>query len=227
MVDLAWDTHAPVRGQAELIEVELVLLSPDADGLSDTSEAPRLFAMEDQLALGMAAGINGWYVGRVTARGKRVFYFYGPTSLDRERVVEETLIDFPEYEWQVRHQYDPGWKVFRELLMPSEEEAHLIRNRRALDELSRKGDELQLPRPITHKLMFRSRADVDIFLKKSGTNQLSKDISQHSEGWILTLTKHGSVVRSELDELAWSYAQVARTCKGQYWGWTSEVVQLG
>lgn len=225
MVDLAWEEHAPVKAHPELIEVNIPLLSPDDDGLSDTTEAPRLFALEDQLAAGISSGINGWYVGRMTGKGKRVFYFYAPTSLDARRVVERTLEDFPEYNWVVTHQFDPHWKLYQELLVPSEEEAHLIRNRRALDELVRRGDKLSKDRPITHQFRFQQQAHLDYFLKKSGIGNRDKiDIREENTGLILKTTRRGSIERSKLDETTWDFAQLAKGFKGQYLGWRSEVV---
>lgn len=225
MVDLAWEAHAPVKAHPELIEVTIPLLSPDDDGLSDTSEAPRLFALEDQLAAGISAGINGWYVGRMTGKGKRIFYFYAPTSLDARREVGKTLEDFPEYNYDVTHQYDPNWKLYCELLVPSEEEAHLIRNRRALDELARRGDALDRKRPIAHQFKFQHRANLDYFLKKSGIGGRDKiDIQEEGSTLLLQITRRGTMERSTLDETTWDFAQLAKSFKGQYLGWRSEVI---
>ncbi len=225
MVDLAWEPHAPIVAHAELFEVTLSLLSPDEDGLSDTSEAPRLFALEDRLAAGVAAGLNGWYVGRMTGKGTRVFYFYAPTSLDADKVVGRTLQNFPEYEWKMHHQHDPQWKLYRELLVPSEEEAHLIKNRRALDELNHWGDQHQVERPVIHQFRFDKQKNLDLFLRKIGLqHQAQREISRDNGDLLLKVEKTGTVIRSELDEITWDFAQIAKACRGQYLGWRSEVV---
>lgn len=225
MVDLAWQPHAPVNAHPELIEVNLPLLSPDEDGLSDPSEAPRLFALEDQLAFGMSSHLNGWYVGRMTGKGKRIFYFYASTSMDVQREVNLILEDFPEYNWVVNHQYDPEWKLYRELLVPSEEEAHLIKNRRALDELARRGDRLQRPRPITHQFRFEAETQVSSFLQQAGLNR-EKEVSVWTteEGIQVSFTRESGVERHILDEVTWDFAQLSRKSGGSYLGWRSEVI---
>ncbi|MDP5172276.1 MAG: DUF695 domain-containing protein [Bacteroidia bacterium] len=227
MVDLAWEEFAPVRGHAELVEVELLLLSPDGDGLSDTSEAPRLFAMEDQLAAGMAKSLNAWYVGRLTGKGKRVFYFYTPTSMDISHAVDATLEDFPEYNWLVKHQYDPEWTLYRELLLPSEEEAHLIRNRRAFDELARRGDTFSARRPVNHQFTFPTQKQAESFLKKAGMGSIAYQTEPKDSGTTLTFSTTHAMMRAELDEITWDFAQLAKSCKGSYLGWRSEVVTFG
>lgn len=226
MVDLAWEPHAPVRGHAELVEVEFALLSPDADGLSDTSEAPRLFALEDQLATAMSEDLNALYVGRLTGKGRRVFYFYAPTTLRVESLLGHTMQDYPEYLWFIRYQHDPAWKMFFELLLPSEEEAHLIKNRRALDELAQRGDQLQMKRPLVHQFTFPGEKQVQSFLKKAAKSPKEGKVSEEKGHWALCLTTQSSMLRQELDEQTWTFAQQAKAAGGTYLGWKTDIVKV-
>lgn len=225
MVDLAWHPHAPVRQYPVLLEVDVSLLIPDEDGLSDPREAQRLFALEDQLAVGMSANLNGWYVGRMTRKGKRIFYFYAPTSTDVQQEVHKILGNFLEYNWMVIHQYDPQWILYRELLVPSEEEAHLIKNRRALDELVRRGDRLKRPRPITHQFQFESEHQVSVFLQQVGLHrEQDASVRINEEGIQVSFIRESGIERHFLDGITWEFAQLGRKCGGSYLGWRSEVI---
>ncbi|GJD93177.1 hypothetical protein OCOJLMKI_0367 [Methylobacterium iners] len=79
--------------------------------MSSEEEFKDLIALENHLIVRPHAD-EAIYVGRLTARGSRVFYFYtaDPGSLARD--VKAAMEQHPAYQYQINSHADPEWSAY-------------------------------------------------------------------------------------------------------------------
>ncbi len=146
-MDLAPDVRRPV-----LITVRVALRRPRPDGLNALQESATLQRLEDLLVERMARS-EGRYVGRVTHAGSREFCFYAADQQGVARQVQAAL-DEGGYRGALLPLPDPKWDHYRRFLWPERDQMQAIVDRRMVQSLGRKGDSLQLARPVTHWVAF-------------------------------------------------------------------------
>jgi hypothetical protein len=97
--------------------------------MSTDDEFDDLIALEDDLVAGLH-GQDALYVGRLTARGTRVFYFYArETGLVAGRasaVIERHVA----YRAQLAERPDASWSTYFDFLYPPPDTLERIQNRR-------------------------------------------------------------------------------------------------
>lgn len=163
-VDLGIESQIPDAARPWLVRTRVRLAQPGADGLSQESESPPLYALEDRLFEALATPFRARYVGRITTAGRRDFFYYSPVAEPARAAAEAAARAVSGYTPDSTLEEDPGWTVYRDLLLPGPLDRQLLATRELVEQLSRAGDDLSLPRPITHVAAFPSPDSRDQFL---------------------------------------------------------------
>ena len=85
-VDLGISKDAPIRSQATMGYLRVLMLRPREDGLSSRDEFDDLIALEDHVTAKVIENGAAVFVGRNTSSGNRDFYFYVADSANFEKV---------------------------------------------------------------------------------------------------------------------------------------------
>jgi hypothetical protein len=138
-VDLGLKKLAPMRDNPFVIMLRLKLNNPNADGMPQGGDLDQLVKLEDKL-VEMLARQNGMlFAGRFTQRGLREFYFYGPDTLGYLKAINESMIEFPAFEFLCLAKNDQQWENYLTVLYPSGPDKLRIDSRRRLGEMARVG----------------------------------------------------------------------------------------
>lgn len=225
-VDLGIYSRIPDRKRSILLRVRLQMQVPREDGLSSSDEFEILRRLEDRFTTELKRRTKAVYVGRTTSSGYREFCFYSPRPIERCEIVE-ALASFPEYNFDCSSTDDPNWRHYLEVLYPSDEEMQTIKNNRVLDVLEEHGDNLKLPRPVTHWSFFKTDADRHAFL--SSTLELGFSIHYlHEEGpddtpFVACLERTDHVDYEAINSVVLELLRLTEDHHGIYDGWETQV----
>jgi hypothetical protein len=128
-LDLGIAAAAPLPGHDYSIRISAALTQPAENGMSTDAEFDALIALEDDLVARLH-GENAIYVGRVTTRGARIFYFYAADADLLVRDASAAMEGHPAYPPGIGSQPDGDWSTYFDFLYPSPEAYQRIRNRR-------------------------------------------------------------------------------------------------
>jgi hypothetical protein len=117
-VDLALSAVAPLPTKPKLTWLWIRLNKPREDGLSSDDEFESLCDFEDDLEASITKSTSCMYVGRVTTKGRREFYFYVDNQFDLTREVDDVLEQHSTYDFQVGEKQDASWTHFLLTLLP-------------------------------------------------------------------------------------------------------------
>jgi hypothetical protein len=227
-VDLALREHGPEPARPWLVQVEVAMQSPRADGLGDEGESTALYALEDDLFSALARSAQARYVGRVTSEGRRVHFYYAPSDENLSEIVAEVLARHPAYPGTTTVRHDPYWDEYRERLAPNLVEYQSVLTRRTVESARDAGDELNRPRPIHHWLDFPSAQSREQFLAQvrgQGFAITEPDLEEaHSPELPYTaqLSRQDTLQLEFLDGLVTDLVIRGEDSGGQYRGWASE-----
>lgn len=128
-LDLAPAKFAPVPSHHHSTMVSVAMLRARENGMSSDDEFDDLVALEDDLEA--RAHANGAiYVGRLTTRGRRIFYLYSCDPKDAEAAVMDVMGRHSSYVLEVTHRPDPVWSTYFDFLYPSAADYQKMMNRR-------------------------------------------------------------------------------------------------
>jgi uncharacterized protein (TIGR01619 family) len=218
-------------GLPELLVVVIPLVAPDpAHGMSSKSEFQTLVALEDALIRALEP-ISARPVGRITSNGRRLFFFYAPRTAEPD--LSALKSQFPAYKFAVGWQNDPAWKGYSGMLCPNEEEMQSIQNHAVLEALKKGGDNLSLPRDITHWSYFSEPAARDAFVDQiaaagyrvTRTDEVAPQNPGGSRRFAATYAKEGRVDPNSIDALTLELFHLAKRYGGQYDGWETQVMK--
>jgi hypothetical protein len=128
-LDLGIAATAPVVGLEASVRISVPLRVPAKNGMSTDEEFDDLIALEDHLVARLH-GSDALYVGRLTTRGSRVFYFYASDEGALVQSANTAMLEKPAYAAQVGSEQDPDWSTYFKFLHPSPEELQSLQNRR-------------------------------------------------------------------------------------------------
>lgn len=187
--------------------------------LSDADDAPRL-------------------VGSISTASSAEWFIYSETPCADE-LQRAITTQFPELKVHAHAEHDPEWSVFREFLMPSQVERHLIKTRRTFEALRSRGFHSDSGVTIHHTVWFNSGEDRKDFAKSlQGSEYYTHfpelDDTQLEAFEILSPPSddpdveiaHGVMVEhyerfelNNLDEAVQFIFRRATRCGGEYEGW--------
>ncbi|MGE5195217.1 MAG: DUF695 domain-containing protein [Deltaproteobacteria bacterium] len=229
-VDLGQAESAPEAHRPHLLRVSVKLQAARADGLSDDEETETLYAIEDQLFAGIGRGVRARYVGRITTRGNRDYFYYGQSAEGFPDAVARALAGFPQYKYGYADVSDPEWEIYFGLLHPEPLDMQTIQNRRVVDQLAAGGDDLSQPRDVDHWLYFPSEHSRDQFIAQVENEgfRAEKFVAEKPDaefGFGLRLIRSDRVRLDLIDPLAIDLFIRAEACGGEYDGWGCPVVR--
>ena len=143
IVDLGLATVAPQQERPFVVIIRTKILQPEPNGQPGKTESVRLDEMENMLVEQLSSKIGAVYTGRYTQRRLREFYFYALDTLDYFFAIKSALAGFTEYQWLTQAKEDKKWTNYFTVLYPPPIEYEKIQNRRLVDLLKGKGDELK------------------------------------------------------------------------------------
>lgn len=128
-LDLDIAAAAPLAEHSHCVRISVALRQPAQNGMSTDEEFDDLIALEDDL-IAQLEGADVIYVGRLTARGSRLFYFYCTNAELLARDASAAMHRHPAYQHEISGRADPNWSTYFDLLYPSPETYQRMQNRR-------------------------------------------------------------------------------------------------
>lgn len=128
-LDLGIAVAAPVAEHDHAVRISVALRQAAENGMSTDEEFDDLIALEDDLVARLH-GDNALYVGRLTSRGSRVFYFYAADDELLVRNATSAMQQHPAYQYEIGGRSEPDWSTYFDFLYPSPETYQRIQNRR-------------------------------------------------------------------------------------------------
>jgi uncharacterized protein (TIGR01619 family) len=226
-VNLGLREEVPILSKTWLLWTWVYFQSPRADGLSDSSEAPTLFKIEDALDLDIARTCRAIPCGRITTEGRREFYFYGETADGFGEAVKTALAGFDGYRFDIGEQEDPLWEQYLDVLYPSPEDLERIKNRDVLEVLAEKGDVLTAARDVQHWLYFRSEQSRALFREVAANAGFRIVSESHAKGDMpfgISVARTQPVKQELIDATVIELLKLAQRFEGEYDGWETPIV---
>jgi uncharacterized protein (TIGR01619 family) len=231
-VDLGQAGSSPEPQRPHLLRVSVRLQVAREDGLSDDEETETLYSIEDGLFAEIGHGLRARYVGRVTSQGRRDYFYYGASAKGFPEAVARVFAGFPQYEYACGDGDDPEWEIYFNLLHPGALDMQTIQNRRVVDQLTTRGDDLSQARDVDHWLYFPSEHSRDQFIAQVEseafrTEKFAAEKPDAEFGFGLRLIRSDRVNLDSIDPLAIDLFIRAEACGGEYEGWGCPVVRSG
>jgi hypothetical protein len=130
-VDLAKSAVAPLPTRPKLVWLWIRLNQPRQDGLSSDAEFQSLCDFEDDLEASIEQSGACVYVGRITTKGRREFYFYAEEKFDLNAGIAGVLAKHSTYAFQKGEKLDASWDHFLQTLLPGPNGLDQIAQRKA------------------------------------------------------------------------------------------------
>lgn len=228
MVNLGANRYAPLSEKPWLLWVWVQMRAPRDDGLSSEGEAPKLYEIENALS-GSLSESGAELVGRITGDNRREFYFYSPDPGSLEMALDGARHAFPDYLFECGTRNDPDWRQYHAVLYPSDVEMQRIQNRRVVNELEERGDDLSIPRIVDHTIYFKSPADRRAFASAAVaagfTVQSESDFGpeEAARRYFLNLVRADPATLEHIDEVVLQLVELAQRYDADYDGWGCEV----
>jgi uncharacterized protein (TIGR01619 family) len=228
-IDLGLVEIAPIEEMPHLICVTLRMNDPDDDGLSTPTEQRALVRIENKLVRSLKDEHDIIYVGRLTADGKRSFYFYASETAHIEKTISETLVGYPEHHYDFEIKDDSEWDCYFSCVYPEFNELEYILSRRTIDLLEDCDDDLTMGKEVNHWIYFKSKKDREKFIERvteKGFKIESTDtIPQYDKKfkYSLIISRIDDMERDVADDLTISLWSLADELGGRYDGWEASV----
>lgn len=229
-VDLQLELFAPHEELPYVNSLRVAARGEDDEPSVDVFPAKKGHKIENRLFVPLAerGGHNAVLVGSIATLASAEWFVYSAEPC-AERLAEAVSEQFPHLKVEARAQHDPRWSVYREFLLPSQLERHLIRNRRQVRELAERGESSGKPRPVDHTLWFSSTDDRTAFAESIAGEGFAlhypdEDVLVDAgEGddveYGLTISREDTVGVDTMDELVrWLFKEAMRF-GGEYEGW--------
>lgn len=169
------------------------------------------------------------YVGRLVVKGSFFLHFYSDEAEPATKRVRELAACFHDRQEIMATREEPDWSTYREILSPSIEQWQEIMDRSVIDNLTRSGDNLTMPRPVDHYFYFKTPQGREIVAEKLAgqgfqvRRENERDTGEHR--WPLLAQKEHHVRPGEITELTVSLLHLASEHDGTYDGWGCVIVK--
>lgn len=212
----------PVKQYPYLVYVFVMLKDPDSAGMTRNDENQVLLELEKKLLNSLGSIYGACYIGRVTADGKRDFYFYcrkgGPKI---EEVLQDIMSAYSDYQYTCGQVMDEDWGFYYHNLytnlLPQEENIQ--------------GNVATIPREIDHILRFPTVESRYLFIyqaKRLGFIVRSQRFfaSNDEFPYELMISHIDYGYYEAVDEVARKLSGIARKLRGVYIRWNIIEPQL-
>jgi hypothetical protein len=231
LVDLSLKRAAPLHNLPYVVVTGVMCKDCEPDGMPVKSEFPKLYIMSDTVKAKMDKLVENRMVGTFTYHCDRLDYYYvADTSRIRERLTRLYQVYFPAYKPYIIIKTDRDWKVYKDILYPSEENEERMENEKVVIKLAEGGDHLELDRPVTHWLNFTSEKDRNCFMTYAGTQRFVLEtyekMLETEKLYKLKIIRPDLVDLNSITKITLTLRQQAKKCNGFYEGWEAPIVKL-
>lgn len=211
--------------------VALKIIPTENDYESDFPHGPhfeKYYEIEDIIKENISSELQV-FSGRITnTQHHTVKYYYTTQAGVFDGLIESLREQFDEFDFDLAQQPDPEWKVFQEMLYPTEAEWQGIADQSVLENLKSHGDDLTQPRMIGHYIYFEREADLDqvaSMLKEDGYEIVSKNNpSDDIELWGLSFRRVDHVGNGQITQVSVKLMNLVKQYNGEYDGWGCNVI---
>jgi uncharacterized protein (TIGR01619 family) len=228
-MDFGLKDIAPIENLSLAYWITIPMINPRPDGLSSSEESEKLFEIEDGLLKALSGKINFKYVGRLTNHSKRFFYFYVSDTVLIDKLVSDYMVKYSDYNFELDYKEDKDWGIYLDFLYPSPKEYQSLMNRRVIDNLEKKGDNLTKSREVDHWIYFKTDKDRKLFLDKIESEGFTVVDKRHDKEWgeysfSLQIKRIDNVDWSSVDDYVLYLWQIASETNGDYDGWETQII---
>jgi hypothetical protein len=218
-VNLSLFDIAPIQTLSMFCGLEVKLKYPHPEhGMTTSEEFQILSDMEDMIGENQTGRLR--YVARQTGDRKRKFYFYVGSQGDFKSLIDRLHQAFPDYETSNFSFDDVEWRTYFDDLYPNAMAMNEITNRAVYDRLEESGDDLSIPRPIDHFVIFTDAKRAKEFEKI--VKQKGFTVEVDTKGLLkktVELHLQRVDIPSSLDPITFELEQLAESLGGTYDGW--------
>jgi uncharacterized protein (TIGR01619 family) len=227
-LDLGLNQIAPVDKMPNFFYVSLKMNDPREDGLSSNREYETLLQIEDTLVNSLKSKHDIIYVGRLTSDGTRDLYFYTSDTLLIEKTISESLVQFPNYEYDFEIKDNKDWSYYLNFIYPNPRQLQSVLNRRVVENLEKNGDKLTQPREVNHWIYFRTTEGREKYIEhvqEKGFKIEDIDNADHERGfkYKLRISRVDNVGHQDVDDYVLYLWELANQLDGDYDGWETSV----
>ncbi len=226
-VNLGLRGEVPIASKPWLLWTWVYFQTPRTDGLSDSTEAPTLYKIEDALNACVSHACRAVPCGRITTEGRREFYFYAETDNGFRQAVEAARNGFEGYRFDIGSQEDSLWEHYLNCLYPSPEGLQRIANVDLLDVLLNRGDVLTAAREVQHWMYFPSKSSRVLFRDAAaavGYRIVSEPSSKGKLPFGIVVARTQSIEQASIDRTVIELLHLSQRFDGEYDGWETPVV---
>ncbi len=203
--------------------IKVRLKKPKENGLLSKEEERDILSLEDKLEAALIKFRIGKYVGRVISDGYVTFLYYLQFTYNWQDFLEFALDKHQTYEISAGHQEDSEWNYYKNLLFPTDREWQIIQNHKVCDLLQSKGDRLEHPRSIKHKIFFINSTEKQKgeFLKMVEDEGFIKIKTIKSEEGIegVVISRDDNILHYNIDEITLRLIELSEEYGAGYDGW--------
>lgn len=231
VVNLGLKDIAPSKERPYAVILRLKYPEMDEKGYPTVEMADSLNRLESLLESRLQKNNGALYAGRFTQRGLREFYFYVLDTVEYMGNCAAVMSQFPRFPWLAKAVYDKGWTNYFQVLYPQGDEKEKLENRKAIEELVRKGDLSNRSREIDHTLYFKSDWHRKQFLQQledPGFKIIEMPVEKSNNtdmGFKLVMRRNDKPEQQSMNTLTIRLSQLATKNGGRYGGWITYVVK--
>lgn len=228
-LDLGLKAVSPITNLENIFWVSIRMNNPRQDGLSSEEESETLWDIEDLIVESICSKHTALFVGRLTNMGHRDIYFYFQEDDLLDKTLSDCMDKFPDYNYESGVKPDAQWEVYKNFIYPSPRSFQSISNRRGLEVMEDKGDELNSEREISHWIYFKTASERSQFekevLNKGFTIVDQQTLSSEDDfNYQLVILRMDLLSRNEIDNYTIDLWEFARKLNGNYDGWEAPLV---
>ena len=228
-LDMGLKSIAPISGKDNIFWVSIKMNNPREDGMSSNEESTKLWEIEEVIVEQISADFDVIYVGRLTNDNHRDFYFYFGDDQFIDKSLSRAMVRFPDYEYDFGVKENDKWESYFNFLYPSPRSYQSIMNRRVLDHMEERGDQLEDARPVDHWIYFKTAGDRKEFeteVKKLGFKIKDTSLGKEETAYRykLVVSREDKISSNEIDTYTVQLWELANDLNGDYDGWETQLI---
>ncbi len=208
-----------------IFRVGVAFQEADENGMPTNEEFPKITAL-DELLEDNIAKLNGVYIGRVTVRGHRYFYYYLDITEEQLKPVIADAEQKAGYKIEYTYQEDIEKQFYWNELYPIEGDGNEIKDMQVLDALAEHGDNPETKREIMHWAYFTvQNASVGFadWAKEEGYTITYQGAVEKGEGYMVQFSHTGAAHLWDVSPYTVSINRKAAELGGDYDGWETRI----
>jgi hypothetical protein len=221
-LDLSLEERVPDPTRPRLLRVSYPLRAPGPDGLPGPGEGEALARAEDALSSALGA-IGATYAGRVTMAGSRAHLFYLAEGSSPDEALAGAVPGLEGYQVASQLEDDPAWQGWGAELAPPPRTRRWLEDRREVEALSRRGDQVERARLVDHQASFPTAEAREAFAAEAeglGFQPAARrDDAPPPAPFAIDLRRDDPVTLGHRHGVSWSLLELAARHGGGYDGW--------